>query len=122
MSAPYVENPDLIMRCDVPGCVHQVKYGLRIVVPSQTPDRLLHRPMRIMTTLHVCQPHQNAFHNLPAEFFTAPQRARLERAARLKRPDDFKPNFEAAYLEKVLVTTPEYRDFLKHVGARRVVA
>lgn len=122
MTDRYVENPDLIMRCDVPGCMHQVKFGLRIVVPSRTPDRMLHRPMKVMSTLHVCDPHRETFQSLSAEFFTAPQRARLEHAARMKRPDDFKPDFEAASVELVLVTTPEYRQFLQHVGARRVVA
>lgn len=105
---------DVVMSCDHAGCLQLVRRGPRIVIPSRTPFEPGHRPVRIMTTLHYCELHQGEFD--VAAYLTGAQKARVEGTARLLRPASFRPDFERAFAETVLVTTPEYRKFLEHLG------
>lgn len=110
----------LVMRCDHPGCNNQVHRAPRIVVPSQTPFEPLHRPIKVMTELHFCQPHATDKALDPQAYLTPREKANIEQIARQHRPAEFKPDFEAAVVQWVLVTTPEYRAFLQKLGVRRV--
>ena len=112
------ELPWIDMRCDHSGlvCLREVRRAPRIVVPSCTPWEPGHAPLRVMTTLHYCELHKGEF-NLDG-YWTGAIKARLERVAKRKRPLGFRPDFEAARCEQVLVTTPEYRAFLYEIGLR----
>lgn len=117
----YVENPDLVMKCDMSPCNRQVKYAPCIHIPA-TVQVLTHRPFPIMTTLHFCDHHKDAFNAISAQVYLSDAiKARAERAIKIKRPWSFKPDFDKATVEMKLVTTPEYRNFLERIGARRVV-
>lgn len=112
--------PHLVMVCDHVGCKHTVRYAPRVVVPSQTwwnPD---HRPLRMMTTLHYCDLHWPEF--ALADFLTPAIKVRFEDAARSARPIGFKCEFEQVRVERVLVTTPEYRAFLGNLAFKPVSA
>jgi hypothetical protein len=119
LNGRYVEAPELVMRCDVHGCLQQVKRAPRICVPATAPS-LLMRPVRVMTILHYCEHHRDVFK--PAEWLNDANKARMEARAKIARPHGFKLDFEKAYCDMVLVTTPEYRAFLQHIGAHRVIA
>lgn len=108
--------PTIAMRCDFTGhrCLREVRRAPRIVVPSRTPLDLGHAPLRIMTTLHFCEEHRYAFRL--ESYWTDAIKARVEATARQNRPPAFKPDFERALLEMVLVTTPEYRQFVHDMG------
>lgn len=115
--------PGMFMSCDaslpVGACLREVRRAPRIVIPaiwSGTPQF----PLRIMTTLHYCEEHRDAFDL--ATYLSGPQKARIEREARFKRGADFRPDFEKARYELVLVTTPEYREFMQHVGVQVTLA
>ena len=111
--------PKTIMKCDSLGCLRQVKRAPRIVIPSRTPDRPLHRPFKIMTTLHFCDDHCLTGFNA-AEWLTDARKRTVEQRAKYTRPLDWKPDFEMAMCEMVLVTTPEYRSFLHYIGRDEV--
>jgi hypothetical protein len=101
------------IKCDHIGCPLPPKRAPRVVVPSKTPFELGHRPLRMMTTLHYCELHQG---ELKLEDLLIPKIKRdFERAAK-GRPLDFKVDFDHAAIEWVLVTTPEYREFLMKLG------
>lgn len=88
----------------------------RVVVPSTLgviePG---HQPLKMFTTMHFCEMHAG---KMKLEDLLVPKvQADFEAAAKLKRPLNFKPDFEAAFIEWVLVTTPEYRTFMQAMGA-----
>lgn len=117
----YIENPDLVMRCDISPCARQVNYAPCIHVPA-TVRVLMHRPFPIMTTLHFCDQHKDAFNAASAQVYLSDAiKKRAETAIKAKRPWTFRPDFDKATVEMKLVTTPEYRAFLDRIGARRVV-
>ena len=111
---------DVVMSCDHKGCLDLVRRGPRVVIPSRTPFEVGHKPIRIMTTLHYCEIHAHEF-DVQA-YLTGEQKTRIEGWAKQFRPLDFKPDFEAAKAEPVLVTTPEYRKFLEHLGVNDAAA
>lgn len=110
-----------IMTCDHPRCIRQVKWAPRVVIHSTRPMEREHRPIRVMTALHYCELHYGEFE---VERFVTPElKRRVEALARTARPTGFVPDFENAYGEQVLVTTPEYAAFTKRLfGAEHVVA
>ncbi len=114
-------RPAVIMHCDHAGCLRQVTRAPRIHVPSKTPGPAGHQAVRIMSTLHYCPVHQDEF--APAAWLTDAKKREVERFARHARASDFVPDFDAATVELVLVTTPEYRAFTRHVfGVAHVIA
>jgi hypothetical protein len=115
LTSQQLPMPD--MRCDCPagGCLYEPLRAPRIILPSRTPHMFGHTPLRIMTTLHFCDAHRYGFN--VAHYWTDKVKARAERVAREIRPFGFRPDFEAATLQMVLITTPEYRRFLLDIGA-----
>lgn len=111
--APYAIH----MSCDHTGhpCLREVRRAPRIVVPSAKPIED-HRRLTVMTTLHYCDEHR--WHFAPAQYWTDRQKARLEATARDAWLLPWKPDFEASYIEFVLVTIPEYQAFLWEIGRR----
>ncbi|HWK44918.1 MAG TPA: hypothetical protein VNT30_09365 [Stellaceae bacterium] len=109
------------MKCDHTGCKAEPIRAPRVIVPyvgwpAPIPG---FTPLRMMTTLHYCQPHVG---ELKAEdILTAKVKADFEDMARAKRPLGFKCDFEAAFVEYLLVTTPEYRDFLDRLDVGRLL-
>lgn len=102
----------------MPTCDHKTMLGTckntptrapRLIVPSRTPLACGHRPLRLFTTLHYCELHKG---EVSAEDLLRPRvKADFEALARRARPLDFKCDFEAAWIDYVLTTTPEYRRF-----------
>lgn len=90
------------------------------------PDRLAavrfmnpeYRPLRMMTTLHYCEVHRVELDQkkLAADLLSQNVKVDFERMAKAKRAPDFKCDFEKAFLQFMLVTTPEYRRFLAGMG------
>jgi hypothetical protein len=108
------------MKCDGPNCVLDGERAPRVLVPSLTPFAEGHRPIRVMTTLHFCARHRD--YAKLSDLLNEAMRTKIEAHAKRARPIGFKPDFERASLELVLVTTPEYREFLVHVGRAHVLA
>lgn len=106
-------TPVVVMRCDAPGCIRQVRRAPRIVIPSRTPLVIGHRSIRVMTTLHYCDDHAGCFNQ--HAWLTAKNKQRVEAHARVCRPLDWRPDFERVHAEPVLVTTPEYQAFMRYV-------
>lgn len=105
-------------------CANTPMRAPRLVVCSKTPSEPRHRPLKMFTTLHYCEIHKG---ELKLEDLLQPKViADFEEAARRKRPHGFKCDFEpydgstgkgGTFVEWVLMTTPEYRDFLAALGA-----
>lgn len=107
------------IKCDHLGCPIPPSRAPRVVVFSKTPFEPDHRPLKMMTTLHYCEMHRG---ELKIEDLLTPQiKLDFEKTARIARPIGFKPNFEFAHIEWVLVTTPEYRAFLLKLGAGNII-
>lgn len=96
-------------------CQHQATRGARLIVPPvrmETPEFV---PLRRFTDLNACERHIGNIAVAPADILTPRLKRDFEDAARKIRPLGFKPDFERAYLEWVLTTTPEYRQFLQRL-------
>lgn len=108
----------VVMHCDVAGCLRQPKRAPRLVIPAWAPPFIM-PPIKIMTTLHYCDHHHDAFD--VAAYLTDAQKAKIEDTARKMRPLGWRPDFERVHVEYLLVTTPEYREFLKSLGVKQHV-
>ena len=103
------------MHCDggsrvLIGCLQPVIYGVRLHVPSKTQDRPGHTQVRVTMTLHSCEAHRGTF---AVDALLADKiKAHVEDYAKKTRPIDWKPDFEAAFVQYVDVFGPEYRKFL----------
>lgn len=102
------------MICDHIGCKIEPRRAPRLIVPSKTWTEPDHHPLKMMTTLHYCELHKGELK--VAHLLTGKVKADFEAIAKKKRPIDFKCDFDAAFIEFVLVTTPEYRDFMIRLG------
>ena len=103
-------------------CLADVRRAPIIVIPAKPPfdKHKNYRPIRIPTPLHYCEFHRGGF-DVHA-YLTDAQKRRVELAARQIRPHLWQPDFDAAFADLVLVTTPEYRRFLVHIGMTPAVA
>lgn len=108
------------MKCDHLGCTIPPLRAPRLIVFSTKPFEPDHRPLRMMTTLHYCELHKGEL--TVADVLTPKIKREMEGIASRARPIGFKPDFEKAILEFVLVTTPEYRQFLKDLGHNAILA
>jgi hypothetical protein len=114
--------PTISMRCDCTlfRCDKEVRRAPVIVIPSRTPFAPGHRVVRIHTPLHYCEWHRGMFD--VQSYLSGQQKRRIELEIPAIRPKDFKPDFDQAFADLVLVTTPEYRRFLRYIGARDAAA
>lgn len=111
------------MRCDHTGfvCLAEVKRAPVVVIPGLTPFEEGHKPIRFYTPLHYCEFHRGDFD--VQSYLSDAQKRRIEVDVRAIRPSGFRPDFDAAFADLVLVTTPEYRRFMVHIGVvQRAVA
>lgn len=108
----------LVMVCDHPGCRRVPDRAPRMAIPSRTPNEPGHKAVRIMTDLHYCLPHHHGAFD-PAVWLSDANKAMVEAQMAPRRPADFKPDFEAVRVEWLLVTTPEYHEFLRKRGIQR---
>jgi hypothetical protein len=86
----------------------------RLIVPSKTPEAPDHKHLRMMTSLHFCDLHRIGI--TTRMFLDGKMKARFEGFARIGRPIDFKCDFDKAWIDWVLTTTPEYRAFMNDLG------
>ena len=107
------------MICDHIGCKIEPMRAPRVIVPSKTWLEPGHVSIRMMTTLHYCELHKGEV--LIGDIMNAQQRQRFETFAKRHRPIGFKCDFDAAFIEYVLVTTPEYRQFLADIDIQKLV-
>lgn len=133
----YVPARFAQMRCDgaMGLCPIAPERAPRLIVPPKIPNRRPLPPrlaariaglalsagsLRLMTTLHYCRRHLSEVKI--EELLTGPRKRQLEDAARARWPHKLEPDFERAWIEWLLVTTPEYLAFLGliEVGLRRV--
>jgi hypothetical protein len=99
-------------------CIREVKRAPRVIVPAR-PECPAENPLRLMTTLHYCDSCA-VLRPLDVHAWLAEpgRKRRIEALARAQRGPDFKPDFEAATVELLLTTTPEYREFAFRAAAR----
>ncbi len=112
------------MICDHRGmlglaCKHEPTRAPRLVVPSQTWLEPGHTALKMMTTMHYCEEHRGEVK--VADLLNGKIKRDFERLARRTRPLGFRCDFEAAFIEHVLVTTPEYRKFMSRIDIRRLM-
>ena len=114
-------NLTMIMHCDalVGGrpCTNTPMNGLRVVVPAVKFMDPAHRGIRMMTRLHFCDPHWQMGNFKVQDFLPKKVRAEMEGTAKAQgRPADFRLDFDAAFIERVLTTSPEYRKYMQAWG------
>jgi hypothetical protein len=124
MSTEFSLVKKIGLTCDHAGCKNTPARAPRLIVQSMTPDEPGHKPIRMFTPYHFCEIHRNEIE--PDTLLTPRVKEAFERCARLKRPLDYKCDFEpgewrgidahGTALEFVLVTTPEYRAFMAALG------
>lgn len=101
------------------GCPNQVMRAPRMIVPHTFKvGQLFQKPRHMFTDLHYCEIHRARLDDkkLVQALLSPKVKADFERAAKLKWPMGYVCDFERAYIEWVLVTTPEYRAFLAALG------
>jgi hypothetical protein len=109
------------IRCDgAVDCDNHPNRAPRLVVPSKTPHAPKHWPVGMWTTLHFCELHAVPSRRLLEVLLTARTKGDVETYAKRARPIDFKADFDAAFIQYFLTTTPEYRRFLIGIGAKDV--
>ena len=96
-------------------CKNQATRGARLIVPAVTMETPAFKPLRRFTDLHACDLHTSRVGVDPKDILTPRCKADFEAAAKRIRPAGFKCDFEQAFLEWILTTTPEYRHFLQRV-------
>jgi hypothetical protein len=106
------------MRCDgvsrvLIGCSQPVLYGVRIHVPSRTQFAPDHAQVRITLTLHTCALHREAFKL--DDLLSDGIKEQVERFAKAKRPIDWKPDYDAAFIQYVDIHSPEYARFVRSI-------
>jgi hypothetical protein len=106
------------MHCDggsrvMIGCLEPVIHGLRIHVPSRTQDQPGHDQVRITLALHSCATHRGTFRL--DDLLVPAIKVQVEQFAKRKRPIDWKPDFDAAFLQYVDIFSKEYSQFLMAV-------
>lgn len=82
-------------------------------------------PIRVYNTWHFCERHKRQVEDqMLGELLTPATIADVEEIARRRNwPLEYRPDFDGAGVDWVLVTTPEYRRFLnriEYLGARAV--
>lgn len=111
------------MRCDgaMGLCVIPPARAPRLVVPPLPFALSLEvKPLRVWTTLHYCERHKE---ECTAQMVLVDKlKADLEATAKRKWPHEYRPDFDAAFVEWLLVTTPEYRQFLHTLEIGRQVS
>lgn len=97
-------------------CRNQATRAMRLIVPPVDAPTPEYRPLRRFTDLHCCDHHIGKI-GVTAEDLLRDRNMKrdFEAAAKKSRPLDFKCDFERAFLEPVLTTTPEYRQFLQRL-------
>lgn len=115
----YVAARYAQMRCDGAGgrCKLPPIRAPRLVVPPRPID-FLYEPIWKFTTLHYCERHKaectvDAILDAHSPYGPWTTRRDIERIASRKWPHDRVPDFDRAWLEWLLTTTPEYRHFLE---------
>ncbi len=118
---------DLIskMRCDggsrvLIGCLQPVKWGLRIHVPSLTQLAPGHAQVRVTLPFHACDPHKEAGCFKLDDFLIPKVKADVELHAKRARPIDWKPDFDAAFIQYVDCFSPEYKKFLRVIEGKTI--
>ncbi len=92
-----------------------------IEIPATEPLRMGNqKPWRIVAPTHYCRFHVELGFDVDA-YLTGERKTLIERLAAKVRGPAFKPDFEAARVVPVLVTTPEYRAALAAMGEKRTV-
>lgn len=119
--------PGVRFTCDITGCKFDPYRAPAIFVPHRGNGKLSilddeWRPVRMFTTLHFCEPHRAQLDQvaLVQRLLTPAIKVQIETTAKKKRHADFKVDFEAAWLDWLLLSTPEYRKFLASMGHKGI--
>lgn len=114
------------MRCDggMGLCTIPPARAPRLIVPPKpfVPDVIL-APRRVWMTLHYCERHVGEL-TVEQVLGGGKIKADIEAVCKAKWSQEYRPDFDAAYIRYYLVTAPEYRDFLLKLerGQRRSAA
>lgn len=118
----YVAQLYSQMRCD--GDMGRCKlppHRAPVIIVPPTPYVLLIEPRKVFTTLHYCERHTREVTVHPADLLHDRLKALIEERCKAKWPQEYRPDFDHAFVKWVLVTTPEYRDFLLRLERNRGV-
>ena len=116
-------EPQIKFVCDASGCKVAPHRAPAIVVPHKLNGFAIfmgdnYQPIKMHTVVHFCEAHRITMdqQKLLDAILTTEVKVHFEKAAKMKRALDFKPDFENARLDWELVTTPEYRRYLAALG------
>jgi hypothetical protein len=112
------------MNCDGAGsiiCPHVVKWGVRVHTPSitQIPG---HDQVRLTLKLHACDMHKDQGCFKLDRLLTMKLKTEIEQFAKAKRPIDWKPDFDAAFIQYVDIFEPQYQQFLALTEENHIAA
>lgn len=96
-------------------CQNQATRALRLMIPPVTMETPEFLPLRRFTDIHTCDQHIGRLGIKPPDLLNGKMKSEFEAAAKKIRPLGFKCDFEHAYFEPVLTTTPEYRQFMQRL-------
>lgn len=103
-----------LVRCKIPPI-----RAPRVVVPAVDFRDPEHKPLKMMTTLHYCELHKGELKL--EDLLNEKVKVGFEETAKRKRPIGFKCDFDTAFIEWVLMTTPEYREWMLRLGGRKIL-
>jgi hypothetical protein len=101
-------------------CGYQATRGARLVIPPVVFETPEFKPLRRFLDMHACDRHVDRAVD-PVILLTDRTKREFEDAAKKIRPTGFRPDFEHAFIEWVLTTTPEYRQWLQRLDSARAL-
>ena len=112
--------PELVLSCNAAGCLALPEWTPRLYVPARAEgeENHQHRPIRMMIVdVHFCEPHWEMYASLDS-ILRAEIKARIEERGKQIWPHGVRPDFDAAFIDKVGIYTVEYVRFIARLGYR----
>jgi len=109
------------MICDHVYCKAMPTRGARLVVPAKGLYAFVFKPLKVMSTYHFCELHIGEIKL--ADMLRPHIRQQLEAMAKgaRRRGPEFVCDFDHAFIEYVLVTTPEYRRWMEQIDISKLI-
>jgi hypothetical protein len=108
--------PDVLLKCDGPGCIAIPDKAPRIYCPAKGEHRYV--PVTLaFPQISYCEACWNKHMKLD-ELLTTEVKTRIEERAKKIWPHGVVPDFDAALVEPISVYTPEYAQYMERLGFR----
>ena len=109
-----MRTPDVVFKCEAPGCTDIPTLAPRVYVPSK--DGQHYKALTLsFPHLHYCDAHWQSTMRLSL-LLDDKAKARFEALARKVWPQDGKPDFDAALIEPINLYSPEYGAYMQRLG------